>query len=590
MGDKVVRIGCSSGFWGDSMVGAPQLVASGGVDYLVADYLAEITMSIMARARAKDPAAGYATDFVTVTMARLLRDIAARRIRVVTNAGGVNPVACGQAIRKLAAEQGVALKVAVVSGDDLLPRADEFRAAFVAEQGFVPDKFMSMNAYLGAFPIAAALAAGADIVITGRCVDSALALGPLIHEFGWQADDWDRLAAGSLAGHIIECGAQATGGIHTDWADVPDWENIGYPIVSVAADGSFTVGKPAGTGGIVTRGTVAEQLVYEIGDPASYLLPDVTCDFSAVTVQETGESQVRVAGARGRPPTGRYKVSATYMDGFRAVAHLTIGGVDAVAKAERTAAAILARTRKIFASVNLADYRDTLVEVLGAEASYGPHANPAVRQTREAVLKLAVSHLQKLALEIFAREVAPAGTSFSPGTTGYFGGRPSPQPVVRLYTCFVAKAAVPIALDIDGAAHRVEIATTNGFTAAPPAEAQSAPLPPGPRTTVPLIRLAFGRSGDKGNHSNIGIIAREPRFLSAIRPVLTAEAVQAWMAHTGTTKVERFDLPGVHGLNFLLHDSLGGGGIASLRNDPQGKAHAQMLLEFPVEVPSAWLT
>jgi len=590
VGGNVVRIGCSSGFWGDSMVGGPQLVASGEIDYLVADYLAEITMSIMARARAKDPSAGYATDFVTETMARLLRDIAARRIKVVTNAGGVNPAACGAAIRKLAAEQGVTLKVAVVEGDDLLPRADEFRATFVAEQGFAPDRFMSMNAYLGAFPIAAALAAGADIVISGRCVDSALALGPLIHEFGWRADDWDRLAAGSLAGHIIECGAQATGGIHTDWAAVPEWENIGYPIVSVAADGTFSVGKPAGTGGIVTRGTVAEQLVYEIGDPATYLLPDVTCDFSGVTVEVASENLVRVAGARGRPPSGRYKVSATYMDGFRAVAHLTIGGVDAVAKAERTAAAILARTRKIFAAVNLGDYRDTLVEVLGAEASYGPHANPAVRRTREAVLKLAVSHSQKPALDIFAREVAPAGTSFSPGTTGYFGGRPSPQPVVRLYTCFVPKAAVPIKVEVDGATTAVSVATADGFVPAAPVDSRLDPLPPGPRGTVPLIRLAFGRSGDKGNHSNIGIVAREPRFLAAIRAALTAEAVCGWMAHTGTTKVERFDLPGVHGLNFLLHDSLGGGGIASLRNDPQGKAHAQMLLDFPVEVPSAWLT
>jgi hypothetical protein len=377
--------------------------------------------------------------------------------------------------------------------------------------------------------------------------------------------------------------------VHTDWAAVPDWENIGYPIVEVAPDGTFTVSKPPGTGGMVTRGTVAEQLVYEIGDPGAYLLPDVTCDFTGVTVEEVGPDLVRVAGARGRPPTGRYKVSATFQDGYRAVAHLTIGGIDAVAKAERTAAAILARTRRIFMALNLGDYRDTLIEVLGAEASYGPHASAGAQATREAVLKLAVSHAQKAALDIFAREIAPAGTSFAPGTSGYFGGRPSPQPVVRLYTCFIDKAAAPCSVELDGQILAVPVSTVDGFVPAPPPAVSPPPLPPGPRRAVSLVRLAYARSGDKGNLSNIGVIAREARFLGPIRAQLTPARVHEWMAHTGATKVERFDLPGVHGLNFLLHDSLGGGGIASLRNDPQGKAHAQLLLDIPIEVPTAWL-
>ncbi|WP_341703130.1 acyclic terpene utilization AtuA family protein [Ferrovibrio sp.] len=591
MSGKVVRIGGASAFWGDSMTAAPQLLASGAVDYLIFDYLAEITMSIMARMRAKDPAQGYATDFVAVTLKRLLPEIARRRVKIVANAGGVNPAACAAAIRALVAEAGLGLKVGVVLGDDLVPQIDRLKDRLQPmEPGAAPpDRFMSANAYLGAAPIAAALQAGADIVVTGRCVDSALCLGPLLHEFDWDLRDFDRLATGSLAGHIIECGAQASGGLFTDWQDVPDWDNIGYPIAEVAEDGSFTVTKPAGTGGLVSVGTVSEQLVYEIGDPACYRLPDVTCDFSAVRIEQTGENRVRVSGAKGRPPGDRYKVSATYLDGYRAVAHLTIGGIDARAKAERTAAAILKRTRQIFARLNLGDYRASSVEVLGAEAMYGPHATQAALAVREVVLKLSVSHAEKAALDIFAREIAPAGTSFSAGTTGFFGGRPAPQPVVRLFSCFIAKDALPVSLDTDGTARPLSLPVIAGDDAgAPAAQPDRAALPAGPTKTVPLVRLAWARSGDKGDDSNIGVIARRADYLPAIRAALTADAVQAWFAHLAEGPVERFEWPGIHGFNFLLHRALGGGGIASLRNDPQGKAYAQMLLDFPVPVPAAW--
>lgn len=589
-GGRPIRIGGASAFWGDSMVAAPQLLAQGEVDYLIFDYLAEITMSIMARMRAKDPAQGYATDFVTVTMKRLLPELARRKVKVVANAGGVNPAACAAAIRALIAEAGLSLKVGVVLGDDLLPQIETLTSRLEPMEAGAekPARFMSANAYLGAAPIAAALKAGADIVITGRCVDSALCLGPLLHEFGWELRDFDRLAGGSLAGHIIECGAQASGGLFTDWRDVPDWDNIGYPVAEISADGSFIVTKPKGTGGLVSFGTVAEQLVYEIGDPACYMLPDVTCDFSAVKIEEIGEHRVRVSNARGRPPSDRYKVSATYLDGFRAVAHMTIGGIDAREKAERSAAAILKRTRKIFAMLNLGDYSATSVEILGSEAMYGPQAAAGARASREVVMKLAVSHADKAALEIFAREIAPAGTSFSPGTTGFFGGRPSPQPVVRLYSCFIPKQDLTLALDTDGTpqpyAAPLIAGEPHGTAAGLP---NIAPAPPGGKT-VPLVRLAYARSGDKGNDSNIGVIARKPDYLPAIRAALTTEAVAAWFAHLIEGPVERFDWPGIHGLNFLLYAALGGGGIASLRNDPQGKAFAQMLLDFPVPVPADW--
>ncbi|MCW0233467.1 MAG: DUF1446 domain-containing protein [Ferrovibrio sp.] len=590
-GGRTIRIGGASAFWGDSMVAAPQLLAQGEVDYLIFDYLAEITMSIMARMRAKDPMQGYATDFVTVTMKRLLPELARRKVKVVANAGGVNPAACATAIRALIAEAGLSLKVGVVLGDDLLPQIETMKPQLEPMQAGteLPARFMSANAYLGAAPIAAALQAGADIVVTGRCVDSALCLGPLLHEFGWDLRDFDRLAGGSLAGHIIECGAQASGGLFTDWRDVPDWDNIGYPIAEISADGSFVVTKPKDTGGLVSFGTVAEQLVYEIGDPACYRLPDVTCDFTAVKIENLGGNRVRVSNAKGRPPSDRYKVSATYLDGFRAVAHMTIGGIDAREKAERSAEAILKRTRRIFAMLNLGDYRATSIEILGSEAMYGPQATPGARTSREVVMKLAVSHAEKTALEIFAREIAPAGTSFSPGTTGFFGGRPSPQPVVRLFSCFIPKASLALALDTDGEARPYAAPLIAGEPEGPAAgRATTATLPAGATRTVPLVRLAYARSGDKGNDSNIGVIARKPDYLPAIRAALTPEAVAGWFAHLVEGSVERFDWPGINGLNFLLHDALGGGGIASLRNDPQGKAFAQMLLDFPVPVPVDW--
>jgi hypothetical protein len=588
--DRTVRIGGASGFWGDSSVGAPQLVAHGQVDYLVFDYLAELTMSILAAARGKSPELGYATDFVQVTMKSILRDVAARGIRVISNAGGVNPQACAQALQALAAEQGVALKIAVVTGDDVLPLLPQLREQGVRELQTgapLPDRLLTANAYLGALPIRAALDAGAQVVITGRCVDSAVTLGALMHAFGWRDDDYDRLAQGSLAGHILECGCQATGGLHTDWEAVPDWPHIGYPVIECQADGSFVATKPLATGGLVNTAVIAEQMLYEIGDPRRYLLPDVTCDFTQVRLEQLGEHRVRVTGARGLAPGPGYKVSATYMDGYRCTAQLTIVGMDAARKAQRTGEAILARTRELIAQRRWLPYTRTHIEVLGAElANFGPQARTA--QVREAVLQLAVMHPQKEALELFAREIAPAGTSWSPGTTGA-GGRPSPAPAIRQFAFLVDKSRVTAQVRVGSEVHTVPVPT--GQAPVPPPDAVAAveaAMPAGELVEVPLVRLAWGRSGDKGNHSNIGIVARRPEWLPWLRAQVTEQRVKEWLAHLVAGEVTRFDVPGIQAMNFLCTEALDGGGMASLRNDPLGKGMAQILLTLPVKVPADW--
>lgn len=590
---KVVRIGGASGFWGDSSVAAPQLVGSGMVDYLVFDYLAELTMAILASTRSRNPELGYATDFVEVAMKSVLPEVAVHGVKVVSNAGGINPQGCADALARLAGEMGIALRIAVVDGDDVSEKIPALRESGQRDMftgAPLPERILSANAYLGAFPIAQALAAGADVVITGRCVDSAVTLGPLIHEFGWSPTDYDLLAAGSLAGHVIECGAQATGGLHTDWEQIPDWANIGYPVIECHADGTFVVTKPEGTGGRVLAAAVAEQVLYEIGDPGAYILPDVVCDFRNVRVAQVGANRVAVAGAHGLPPTASYKVSATYMDGFRCNGMLVIIGIDAAAKARRTGAAIIERTRTLLTKAGLPDFSATRVEVIGAESIYGP--NSRAGNAREVLLRVVVDHPGKQALEIFAREIAPAGTSWSPGTTGPALGRPSSSPLIKQFAFTLPKREVAVRVRLDGEARAVAVAVDGGYcpeTANPDREAARAFTPDADALYMPLVRLAWARSGDKGNISNIGVIAREPEFLPIILRQLTPASVKAYFAHLVAGDVERYLVPGLHACNFVLHDALDGGGTASMRLDPLGKGMAQMLLDMPIAVPPAAL-
>ncbi len=584
--DGRVRIGGAAAMWGDSAIATPQLLEVPDLDYLMYDYLAETTMAILARLRRRDPARAYVGEFVTGVLATHLHTCVERGVRVMADAGGLDPVACAQAVEVLATELGLDIRVVAVDGDDLLARPDVFDGAGVD----LPTDVLSANAYLGARGVADALAAGAEVVITGRVVDTALVLGPLVHEHGWSWQDWDRLSAGSLAGHVIECGAQGSGGLFTDWADVPGWDDIGYPVVEVAADGTFVVSKPAGTGGLVVPAAVAEQIVYEIGDPAAYVLPDVVCDWSQVTVRAdpTGPDRVLVGGARGRPPTGQLKVCVTASDGWELDVLLAIRGIAAVDKARRTADALVARTRRQMAAAGFGDYREVRVELLGAEAFYGPHARAG--DTREVVLRIAVAHDEREALAFLRSEAASSGVSMGPGTRGHFGGRSASRQGVALSSFLIPAEAV--GYPVEGAVPLV------GDTAAP-SWAVSMVDEPAPPTgdevdaveaalvEVALVELAWARSGDKGDTSNIGVIARRPELVDLLRDQLTPQRVASWMGHLlgPGSVVTRYELPGLDAFNFTLTEALGGGGASSLRSDPLGKAYAQLLLELPVRLP-----
>jgi len=593
---KNIRIGGASAFLGDTSISVPQLIKGGDVDYLIMDYLAEVTMSYLARSKAKRPNMGYAPYFVQVTVAQHIREVVEKGIKIVTNAGGVNPSACRDAVLKIANQQGIKVKVAVIEGDDLMPRQAELAARNITEMSTGqpwPYNMISMNAYLGAVPIKEALNMGADIVITGRVVDSALTLGPLMFEFGWSETDYDLMAAGSLAGHIIECGAQATGGLYTDWQEVPDWANIGYPIIECHENGRFVVTKPVGTGGLVSPGTVSEQLLYEIGDPQAYLLPDVVCDFSQVHLKQTGESRVEVSGAVGRPPTPYYKVYGAYHDGYRCIAVLPVIGMQAVQKAERQAKALIERTEAIFQQQNYSKYRATLIECIGAESAYGPHSR--ARDIRETACKISLEHECKEPLEIFANEVYAPTTSMAPGTTGWFAGKPAVSPVIKLFSFLIPKHEVPFRVIMEAEQRLFTMVPERVFNPASIVRPQveNDRHSAGEMRTVPLFRLALGRSGDKGNSCNIGIIARKPEYLPFIRKALSPPAVHQFMNHVfegaKNPRVERFDLPGIHALNFVLHESLGGGQSASLRLDPLAKGMAQQLLEFPIPICASLL-
>ncbi|MCP5074406.1 MAG: DUF1446 domain-containing protein [Rhodobacteraceae bacterium] len=588
---KSVVIGGASGFWGDAPHATALLLEHDALDFLVYDYLAEITMSILARAKTKDPKLGYATDFVTAAMAPNLPDIARKNISVISNAGGLNPNACASALRRLIAQAGLNLSVAVVEGDDLLPIANSFSQStemFSGERFPDLDRVLSVNAYLGAFPIAAALDAGADIVITGRCVDSAVTLAACIHSFGWQAADFDLLAAGSLAGHILECGPQATGGNFTDWESVGDIAAIGYPIAEVVRDGSFVITKSSDTAGVVSCATIAEQMLYETADPQNYQLPDVTADFSEVTLHHEGPDRVQVLNAKGRAPSAELKVSATYMTGYRAGHVFNFNGRAAREKAQRFAEAGLAQARKRLKQSSAPDFSDTCIEVFGGK----PTDTPMSDRFEEVVVKVAVKHEEAGAVGQFLKEIVGLALAAPPGLSGFTGaGRPKPSPVVRLFSFLEDKERVSVKVSVDGkdVAYRSIRVSENAKTVQPQAPPRPKVSSNGGTRVVPLEQLAWARSGDKGDSANIGVIARHPDYLAWIWQALDETTIRACFHPWLKGGVSRFYLPGTNSMNILMTEVLGGGGIASLLSDPQAKGYAQRLLALPVTLPETIL-
>jgi hypothetical protein len=450
--EKVVRVASGQGFWGDWLDAPRRQVEGGPVDYLMLDYLAEVTMSILQKQKERDPKMGYARDFIGA-MESVLAAVTDRGVKVIANAGGVNPVACAEAVLEVARAKGAAgkLKIGVVTGDDLLPRLDELLANGHAlthmETGeplsTVRDRVLSANAYIGSTPIVEALARGANVVVTGRSTDTALTMAPLRHEFGWGATEWDKLAAGIIAGHIIECGAQCSGGnCLYDWRNIPDLANIGYPIVEAKADGTFTVVKHPGTGGRINVPSVSEQCVYEMGDPHSYITPDVVADFTTIHLADAGENRVRVFGIKGREATDKLKVSIAYRAGFKAIGTLVYSWPDALEKAQLADRVLRERLDNMGLK-----FDSLLTEFVGVSSTHGPLSVQA-GEAPEVQLRVGVRSPDRKAVERFTREIAPLVLNGPPSVTGFAGGRPKVEEIVAYWPALVDKTVVQTKVEV----------------------------------------------------------------------------------------------------------------------------------------------
>src|SRR6266704_3180720 len=448
-----IRIAAGQGFWGDLPEAPVRQVEEGPLDYLMLDYLAEVTMSIMQKQKARDPKAGYARDFVPL-MKQILPACVERDIRVTANAGGVNVEGCAAAVRDVARELGLSgkLKIGIVTGDDILDRVDDLIGRGIELRNMdtgellssVRDRIQSANAYLGAAPIVEALNKGAQVVITGRATDTGLTLGPMIHEFGWAADDWDKLAAGTIAGHIIECGAQCSGGnCQHEWQSIPDLANVGFPIAEASADATFVITKHAGTGGRVNIQSVKEQLVYEMGDPRGYVTPDCVADFTTVKLAADGADRVRVFGIKGRPATGTLKVSISYSAGYKAVGTLVYAWPDAYEKAK--AADRILRTRLDRLGLQ---FDQVLTEFVGVNATHGPLAGEPRSDIPEVQLRVGVRGNDRSAVERFTKEIAPLILTGPPAVTGFAGGRPKVEEIVAYWPALIPKAEITARVEV----------------------------------------------------------------------------------------------------------------------------------------------
>jgi hypothetical protein len=451
-----IRIAGGQGFWGDLLDAPVRQVEGGPIDYLMLDYLAEVTMSIMQKQRARDPSAGYARDFVPL-MKQILPACVERNIRVTANAGGVNVEGCAEAVRAVARELGLSgkFRIGIVTGDDIMPSIDELLERGVELRNMdtgeplstVREQIQSANVYLGAWPMAEALNRGAQIVITGRATDTGLTLAPIIHEFGWREDDWDRLAAGTIAGHIIECGAQASGGnCQYDWRNIPDLANVGFPIAEAYADGTFFITKHEGTGGRVNVPAIREQLLYEMGDPHAYITPDCVADFTTIHLEDAGENRVRVFGIKGHPATDTLKVSISYSAGFKAVGTLVYSWPDAYDKARAADKILRARLERLGLR-----FDQILTEFVGANATHGPLAGEPSPDLAEVQLRIGVRGQDRKAIERFTKEIAPLILTGPPGVTGFAGGRPKVEEIVAYWPALIPKTLITPRVEVSEA-------------------------------------------------------------------------------------------------------------------------------------------
>jgi hypothetical protein len=586
----IIRVGNAQAFWGDRPTAAADLLSqTPDLDFLTMDYLAEVSMSILATQQERDATRGFPQDFVDVVAGLAAYWSAGGRCRLIANAGGLNPVGCAQACIAALERAGCrSLKIGVVSGDNVLPQllADDPRTQSFqnldtqASLTSVRDKLITANAYLGCRGIVQALQAGADIVITGRVADPSMAVAPCVYTFGWNETDWDRIAGATVAGHLLECGTHVTGGISTDWLDVRDPAHLGFPIAEIYSDGTCVLTKSELSGGHVTLETVKEQLLYEIGDPNHYLSPDVTVSFLNLQISEEGPDRISVRGAVGRPCPPTLKVSATCRDGFRAAGMLTIFGPESIRKARRCGEIVLQRLSEAGHK-----YRDAIVECLGHAGSVPVRSLTADADgSYETILRIAVESDSRAAVEQFTRELMPLVTAGPQGTTGYGEGRPRIHAVVRYWPCLIESGKVATQLEVFSTS---DTSATRHSAAAWPSTQIIPTQTDTPQRFVRQVSLddaacladiAYGRSGDKGTSANIGILARSPLNYSWLVDWLTPDRVLRFFEPLGVESVERFELPNLCGLNFVLRGIL----QRSIRNDAQGKALAQALLSLPL--------
>lgn len=593
-----ITIGNSGGFWGDDLSAFRRQLEGGNLDYLTMDFLAEITMSILRKQQLRNPKLGYVTDFVDQIEenAKLIED---KNVKIITNAGGINPTECGRIIVDILKTQNVDLKVAIVDGDNIIDNLSSF---YPEKESFdnletgekfenISTKVQSANVYLGIPPILRALELGADIVVCGRVTDTSITIAPMVYEFGWELNDWDKIASGLIAGHIIECGAQSTGGNFTDWKLVNKWNNFGYPIVEVFSDSSFVVTKHPNTGGLVSLDTVREQLVYEMGDPSFYISPDVIANFLTIQLEEDGQDRVRVSGIKGLPATNSFKVSMAYEDGYSAIGTIIISGDDALEKAEIFRDMFWERINIKFEKAN--------TEFIGYNACQ-KNMSTSIKPN-EVLLKLSVYDNDKNKLVEFSKGIAPLILS-GPPAVAVTGGRPRIQNVMSYWPALISKELIKskvTVLDKSGDIEMIEeIDSVTGHEVDTIKYAEednmhnydSSELSNKNFVKVKIRDICLARSGDKGDVSNIGVLARTKEIYSFILGELTTDYIKNLFKDFCKGKVTRYTMDNLLAVNFLLEESLDGGGTKSLMIDAQGKTFASSLLNQELMVPEVLLT